>query len=91
MLVPGGRLGILEITQPTGALAPFYRVWFERIVPVLGRPLTGAPPTSTSPPACAGFPARTTSSTVIETAGFRDVAYRTFAGGIVALHTATRQ
>ena len=29
---------MLEITQPTGALAPFYRVWFERIVPVLGRP-----------------------------------------------------
>ena len=34
---PAGRLAILEITQPRGVLAPFYRLWFDRLVPLLGR------------------------------------------------------
>src|SRR4026208_2619504 len=38
---PGGRPAILEIPQPRGLLAPFYRVWFDRIVPLLGKRLKG--------------------------------------------------
>jgi demethylmenaquinone methyltransferase / 2-methoxy-6-polyprenyl-1,4-benzoquinol methylase len=39
---PGGRVVVLEITTPTRApLSHFYRVWFDRVVPVLGR-LAGA-------------------------------------------------
>ncbi|HMD52535.1 MAG TPA: ubiquinone/menaquinone biosynthesis methyltransferase [Solirubrobacteraceae bacterium] len=35
---PGGRVVVLEITTPThGRLAPFYGLWFDRIVPALGR------------------------------------------------------
>ena len=35
---PGGRVVVLEITTPTRApLSIFYRVWFDRVVPVLGR------------------------------------------------------
>jgi demethylmenaquinone methyltransferase/2-methoxy-6-polyprenyl-1,4-benzoquinol methylase len=35
---PGGRVVVLEITTPTRApLSVFYRVWFDRVVPVLGR------------------------------------------------------
>lgn len=35
---PGGRVVVLEITTPTRApLSLFYRVWFDRAVPVLGR------------------------------------------------------
>jgi demethylmenaquinone methyltransferase / 2-methoxy-6-polyprenyl-1,4-benzoquinol methylase len=35
---PGGRVVVLEITTPTRApLSLFYRVWFDRIVPALGR------------------------------------------------------
>jgi hypothetical protein len=30
---PAGAVAVLEITQPRGVLAPFYRVWFDRIVP----------------------------------------------------------
>ena len=35
---PGGRVVVLEITTPTRApLSIFYGVWFDRIVPLLGR------------------------------------------------------
>jgi demethylmenaquinone methyltransferase / 2-methoxy-6-polyprenyl-1,4-benzoquinol methylase len=39
---PGGRVVVLEITSPTRApLSVFYALWFDRIVPALGR-LAGA-------------------------------------------------
>jgi demethylmenaquinone methyltransferase / 2-methoxy-6-polyprenyl-1,4-benzoquinol methylase len=91
VLVPGGRVGLLEITQPTGALAPFYRVWFEKIVPVLGKPLAGGSAYTYLPASVRRFPGKDDLVGVIEAAGFRDVRYRTFAGGIVALHTAVRE
>jgi demethylmenaquinone methyltransferase/2-methoxy-6-polyprenyl-1,4-benzoquinol methylase len=35
---PGGRVVVLEITTPTRApLSLFYRLWFDRAIPVLGR------------------------------------------------------
>jgi demethylmenaquinone methyltransferase / 2-methoxy-6-polyprenyl-1,4-benzoquinol methylase len=91
VLVAGGRVGLLEITQPTGMLAPFYRVWFERVVPVLGRPLAGGSAYTYLPASVRRFPGKDDLVGVIEGAGFRDVRYRTFAGGIVALHTAVRE
>ncbi len=91
VLVAGGRVALLEITQPTGALAPFYRVWFERVVPVLGRPLAGGSAYTYLPASVRRFPGKNDLVKVIESAGFHDVAYRTFAGGIVALHTALRE
>jgi demethylmenaquinone methyltransferase/2-methoxy-6-polyprenyl-1,4-benzoquinol methylase len=91
VLVSGGRLGVLEITQPTGALAPFYRVWFERVVPVLGRPLTGGSAYAYLPASVRRFPGKDDLAALIDATGFTDVRYRTFAGGIVALHTAVRR
>ena len=41
VLVQGGRVAVLEITQPRGLLAPFYRLWFDRIVPLLGQATEG--------------------------------------------------
>lgn len=38
---PGGRVVVLELTTPTRPpLSLFYRVWFDRVVPVMGK-LTG--------------------------------------------------
>jgi demethylmenaquinone methyltransferase / 2-methoxy-6-polyprenyl-1,4-benzoquinol methylase len=87
VLVPGGRLGILEITTPTGLLAPFYRVWFDRIVPLLGKLLEGGAAYSYLPASVRRFPGPQELAVLLERAGFAAVGYRTFAGGIVALHT----
>ncbi len=90
VIAAGGRLGILEITQPTGALAPFYRLWFERIVPLLGKPFAGGAAYRYLPASVRRFPGKDDLAAMIEAAGFGTVTYRTFAGGIVALHTARR-
>ena len=86
VLVPTGRLAILEITRPTGLLAPFYRVWFDRIVPLLGRLLKGGEAYSYLPASVRRFPGPQELADLMRTAGFADVSHRTFAGGIVALH-----
>src|SRR5262245_19135618 len=91
VLVPGGRLAVLEITQPTGVLAPLYRVWFDRIVPLLGWVFPGGSAYTYLPASVRRFPGKDDLVKVVESAGFHDVRYRTFAGGIVALHTAVRR
>jgi demethylmenaquinone methyltransferase/2-methoxy-6-polyprenyl-1,4-benzoquinol methylase len=87
VLKPGGRLGILEITTPTGLLAPFYRLWFDRVVPLLGKLLKGGSAYTYLPASVRRFPGPEELKKLMEQAGFEQVAYRTFAGGIVALHT----
>jgi demethylmenaquinone methyltransferase/2-methoxy-6-polyprenyl-1,4-benzoquinol methylase len=87
VLCPQGRVGILEITTSTGVLAPFYRLWFDRVVPLLGRALKGGAAYTYLPASVRRFPVPTELAELMESAGFTDVRHRTFAGGIVALHT----
>ena len=87
VLRPGGRLGVLEITRPRGVLAPFYRVWFDAVVPLLGKLLPGGSAYTYLPASVRRFPRPDELMDMVAAAGFGDVRYRTFAGGIVALHT----
>ena len=87
VLREGGRLGVLEITRPRGLLAPFYRVWFDGIVPLLGKVLPGGAAYSYLPASVRRFPGPEDLARLLREAGFDEVRYRLFAGGIVALHT----
>jgi demethylmenaquinone methyltransferase/2-methoxy-6-polyprenyl-1,4-benzoquinol methylase len=86
VLRPGGRLGILEITTPRGALAPFYRLWFDRIVPLLGRVLPGGDAYTYLPASVRRFPGPEELAELLASCSFEVVRFRLFAGGIVALH-----
>ncbi len=90
VLKPGGRLGILEITTPTGFLSPFYRVWFDRVVPLLGKLFKGGSAYTYLPASVRRFPGAEALADLMRESGYEQVEYRTFGGGIVALHTAVR-
>ncbi len=87
VLRPGGRLGVLEITTPRGLLKPFYRLWFDRIVPLLGRLLPGGDAYTYLPASVRRFPGPEELAELLTTCDFEGVQVRLFAGGIVALHT----
>ncbi len=88
VLRPGGRLGVLEIVRPRGVLRHFYGVWFDRVVPVLGKVLPGGAAYSYLPASVRRFPGPDELADVMRAAGFPEVRYRLLAGGIVALHVA---
>jgi demethylmenaquinone methyltransferase/2-methoxy-6-polyprenyl-1,4-benzoquinol methylase len=88
VLKPGGRLAILEITKPRGPLRVFYKLWFDGIVPLLGKVLPGGSAYTYLPASVKRFPGPDALAAQIADAGFGDVTFRRLGGGIVALHTA---
>jgi demethylmenaquinone methyltransferase/2-methoxy-6-polyprenyl-1,4-benzoquinol methylase len=84
----GGRLAILEITQPRGVLRPFFSLWFDVLVPLAGRVLPGGGAYTYLPASVRRFPTAEELSALLVAAGFERVRVRLLGGTIVALHTA---
>jgi demethylmenaquinone methyltransferase/2-methoxy-6-polyprenyl-1,4-benzoquinol methylase len=84
---PGGRVVVLEITTPTGPpLSTFLDLWFDRIIPVIGRLAGDADAYSYLPNSVRRFPPPEALAAVMWQCGLRDVRYLITAGGIIALH-----
>ena len=88
---PGGKVVVLEITTPhKPPLSTFYRVWFDRVVPLIGR-VTGEDEAYTYlPNSVRRFPGPEGLAAAMTRAGLSDVRWILTAGGIIALHVGTR-
>jgi demethylmenaquinone methyltransferase/2-methoxy-6-polyprenyl-1,4-benzoquinol methylase len=89
---PGGRVVVLEITTPRKPpLSTFYRVWFDHVVPLIGR-LTGEQEAYTYlPSSVRRFPGPEGLAAAMERAGLGDIRWVLTAGGIIALHVGTKR
>ncbi|HLH74075.1 MAG TPA: ubiquinone/menaquinone biosynthesis methyltransferase [Chloroflexota bacterium] len=92
VLRPGGRLVCLEITHPPSSLAPFFSLYFNRVVPLLGAVFTGEAGAYQYLPRSLGpLPEASHLAAMIAQAGFVDVRYRRLGLGTVALHIGKRE
>jgi demethylmenaquinone methyltransferase/2-methoxy-6-polyprenyl-1,4-benzoquinol methylase len=87
---PGGRVVVLEITTPTRPpLSTFFSLWFDRVVPLLGK-LAAEPEAYTYlPSSVKRFPGPEELAGRLAASGLRDVRWILTAGGIIALHSGT--
>ena len=87
---PGGRVVVLEITTPrTPPLSWFYGLWFDRIVPSLGRVAGDEDAYSYLPNSVRRFPGPEGLAAAMAEAGLRDIRWILTAGGIIAIHHGT--
>jgi demethylmenaquinone methyltransferase/2-methoxy-6-polyprenyl-1,4-benzoquinol methylase len=93
ILKPGGRLGILEFSEPRGAVfGPLYRWYFTHVLPRLGRIISGHSfAYSYLPSSVSKFPAPDALAKLMRAAGFSDVSYELWTGGSVGFHRGTRK
>jgi demethylmenaquinone methyltransferase / 2-methoxy-6-polyprenyl-1,4-benzoquinol methylase len=88
---PGGRVVVLEITTPTRPpLASFYRLWFDRVVPLIGRVAGDPEAYEYLPSSVRRFPGPHELAARMDRAGLQDIHYVLTAGGIIALHVGTK-
>ena len=91
VLKPGGRLAILEITQPRRPpLSTFYSLWFDKVVPLLGRFAGDAAAYTYLPLSVKTFPSPEELAAKLDAAGLGSIRYTVLAGGIIAIHGGRR-
>ena len=88
---PGGRIVVLEITTPTRPpLSVFFRLWFDRLVPMIGRLAGDSDAYSYLPSSVRRFPDARSLAQRLAAAGLDQVSYLLTAGGIIAIHAGTK-
>ena len=86
----GGRVVVLEITTPQRPpLSWFFRLWFDRLVPLLGRLAGDARAYAYLPSSVRRFPDPPGLAAVLARAGMADVRWIVTGGGAIAIHVGT--
>jgi demethylmenaquinone methyltransferase/2-methoxy-6-polyprenyl-1,4-benzoquinol methylase len=84
---PGGRVVVLEITTPTRPpFSTFLELWFDHVVPTLGRFAGDADAYTYLPSSVRRFPPPAELAALLWECGLRSIRYLVTAGGIIALH-----
>jgi demethylmenaquinone methyltransferase/2-methoxy-6-polyprenyl-1,4-benzoquinol methylase len=84
---PGGRVVVLDFTTPSRPpLSTFFKLWFDRIVPLLGRLSGQEQAYSYLPASVKRHPGPEEVAALMASSGLRDIRYLLTAGGIVTMH-----
>jgi demethylmenaquinone methyltransferase/2-methoxy-6-polyprenyl-1,4-benzoquinol methylase len=90
VVAPGGKVVVLEITTPTKPpLSTFFSLWFDRVIPLVGKVAADSQAYSYLPSSVRRFPGPEGLGAVLAGAGLTDVRWILTAGGIIALHVGT--
>jgi demethylmenaquinone methyltransferase/2-methoxy-6-polyprenyl-1,4-benzoquinol methylase len=87
---PGGRVVVLEITTPQKPpLSTFFSLWFDRIIPALGRIAGDEAAYSYLPSSVKRFPDPHALAAQLAAIGLEEIRWVLTAGGIIAIHAGT--
>ena len=92
VLRPGGKLICLEMTPfRRPIVGPLFRVYFEKVVPVIGGILSGSPSAYRYlPRSVKAFPPADGLAEIFRRAGLADVRYQLLGFGTVAIHSGVK-
>ena len=88
---PGGRISLLEVSEPdSGLLRTGHRIWFRKVVPLIGGLLSDRTAYQYLPKSTAYLPSTEELRSMLHASGFSSVNRRGLSGGLSQLITATR-
>ncbi len=91
VLRPSGEVGILDFSEPEGLLSGVYQFYFRRILPRIGRLLSGSAGSyAYLPRSVERFPAPDEMLAMMRACGFRDATWTPYTFGIAGLYRAVK-
>jgi len=86
VLRPGGEIGILDFSEPTGVLGQLYRIYFRHVLPLIGGLISGQRDAYTYlPSSVERFPTPEEMKKKMQAVGFSEISWAPYTFGIAGL------